>query len=57
MLTLGKDKVVAPAEVHVEVTDEIEPELEKLLHTPPLQGLSDAQVSERLAQFGPNGTL
>ncbi|KAI8809307.1 hypothetical protein BJ742DRAFT_805824 [Cladochytrium replicatum] len=41
-------------EVHVEVTEELDPELEKLLQTEPLQGLSDAEVNERLAQFGHN---
>ncbi|KAJ3113071.1 hypothetical protein HDU96_003814 [Phlyctochytrium bullatum] len=40
--------------VHVEVADEIDPELAKYLDTEPLQGLSDAQVQERLAKFGHN---
>ncbi|KAI9352242.1 hypothetical protein DFJ73DRAFT_927471 [Zopfochytrium polystomum] len=40
--------------VHVEVEDDIPPELEKLLHTEPLQGLTDAEVQERLGTFGRN---
>ncbi|KAJ3064169.1 hypothetical protein HDU98_000123 [Podochytrium sp. JEL0797] len=40
--------------VHVEVADDIPPELEALLHTEPLEGLTDAQVTERTAQFGLN---
>ena len=40
--------------VHVEVAEEISPELEKLLHTEPLAGLTDAEVAKRLEQFGKN---
>ncbi|KAJ3102015.1 hypothetical protein HK100_004437, partial [Physocladia obscura] len=40
--------------VHVEVADDIPPELEALLHTEPLQGLTDAEVAERIAKFGLN---
>ncbi|KAF8939562.1 H(+)-ATPase [Dissophora ornata] len=39
---------------HHEHKDQISPELEALLHTDPTQGLSDQEVEERLAQFGPN---
>lgn len=49
------EKVPLTAEEHVEVTDDIEPELEKLLHTDTSQGLSDGEAEERLAKFGPNG--
>ncbi len=43
--------------VHVEIEDDIEPELEKLLHTPPLQGLSDSEAAERMEKFGRNGKV
>lgn len=43
--------------VHVEIEDDIGPELEKLLHTPPLQGLSDVQAQERIEKFGRNGKI
>ncbi|RKO83329.1 E1-E2 ATPase-domain-containing protein, partial [Blyttiomyces helicus] len=39
---------------HVEVTDELEPELEALLHTDISKGLTDAEVDERLLKFGRN---
>ncbi|KAJ1952643.1 hypothetical protein EC988_003441, partial [Linderina pennispora] len=39
---------------HVEVAEELAPELEALLHTEPLKGLTNAEVEERLAQFGLN---
>ncbi|KAJ3214045.1 hypothetical protein HDU67_002139 [Dinochytrium kinnereticum] len=40
--------------VHVEVADDIDPEMVKYLQTEPLQGLTDAEVAERLAKFGHN---
>ncbi|KAJ3076585.1 hypothetical protein HDU98_002105 [Podochytrium sp. JEL0797] len=40
--------------VHVEVEDDISPELEALLHTEPLEGLTDAEVAARTLQFGLN---
>ncbi|KAJ3104510.1 hypothetical protein HDU97_009123 [Phlyctochytrium planicorne] len=40
--------------VHVEVADDIDPEMVKYLQTEPLQGLSDADVAERIAKFGRN---
>ncbi|KAI9096665.1 hypothetical protein DFS34DRAFT_581197 [Phlyctochytrium arcticum] len=48
----GKD--VPAEEHHVEVVDELDAELEALLQTPPLEGLSDAEAKRRLEQFGPN---
>ncbi|KAI9504176.1 H(+)-ATPase [Coemansia spiralis] len=39
---------------HVEVSEELSPELEALLQTEPLKGLTSTEVSERLAQFGKN---
>lgn len=42
-------------EEHIEVTDDIDPELEKLLQTDTSSGLSDGQVQERLEMFGKNG--
>ncbi len=42
-------------EEHIEVADALDPELEKLLLTPPLSGLTDNQVKDRLVQFGRNG--
>ncbi|KAJ3004745.1 UNVERIFIED_CONTAM: hypothetical protein HDU68_004916, partial [Siphonaria sp. JEL0065] len=50
----GKKPLKMEEAVHVEVADEISPELEALLHTEPLHGLTDAQVAERTAQFGLN---
>ncbi|KAL2919598.1 hypothetical protein HK105_200510 [Polyrhizophydium stewartii] len=41
-------------DVHIEVTDQIDPELEKLLQTVPTKGLSDQEAEERLAMFGRN---
>ena len=43
--------------VHVEVADAIDAELEQLIQTNPSKGLTDAEVEERLAKFGPNGEL
>ncbi|KAJ9081475.1 hypothetical protein DSO57_1014208 [Entomophthora muscae] len=39
---------------HVEVADEIPPELESLLHTDTKKGLTDAEHKSRLEKFGPN---
>ncbi|KAJ3076582.1 hypothetical protein HDU98_002102 [Podochytrium sp. JEL0797] len=50
----GKKPLKMEEAVHVEVADDISPELEALLHTPPLEGLTDAQVTERTAKFGLN---
>ncbi|RUS14058.1 H+ ATPase [Endogone sp. FLAS-F59071] len=41
-------------QAHHEHTDEIPPELEVLLHTEPMKGLTTEEVAERLAKFGPN---
>ncbi|KAJ3414279.1 hypothetical protein HDV05_006808 [Chytridiales sp. JEL 0842] len=49
-----KGDVKMQEHVHVEVADAIDPELERLLHTEPLQGLTDAEVTNRLKEFGPN---
>jgi hypothetical protein len=46
---------VLEKEEHVEITDELDAELEKLLHTNPSEGLSTAQAEERLQHFGRNG--
>ncbi|KAI8611536.1 hypothetical protein BC830DRAFT_1231865 [Chytriomyces sp. MP71] len=40
--------------VHIEVAEDIPPELEVLLHTEPLKGLTDAEVHERTLKFGLN---
>ncbi|KAG0006439.1 hypothetical protein BGZ65_008021, partial [Modicella reniformis] len=40
--------------VHKEHVEEIAPELEALLHTDPLQGLTDDEVVRRRETFGPN---
>jgi hypothetical protein len=45
-----------PAE-HVEINEELDAELEKMLLTNPSEGLSNAQVEERLIQFGRNGSF
>ncbi|KAF9287999.1 hypothetical protein BGZ68_000954 [Mortierella alpina] len=39
---------------HHEHTDQISPELEALLHTDPMHGLTDQEVAERLSTWGPN---
>ncbi|KAJ1762941.1 hypothetical protein LPJ77_001464 [Coemansia sp. RSA 2523] len=39
---------------HVEVSEELPPELEALMQTEPLKGLSEAEVAERTARFGKN---
>ncbi|KAI7819707.1 hypothetical protein BC939DRAFT_251133 [Gamsiella multidivaricata] len=39
---------------HHEHKDQISPELEALLHTDPMQGLTDQEVEDRRVQFGPN---
>ncbi|KAI9233629.1 MAG: H(+)-ATPase [Podila humilis] len=39
---------------HHEHKDDVSPELEALLHTDPTQGLTDAEVDERRAQWGSN---
>jgi hypothetical protein len=36
------------------VYDDLDAELEKLLLTPPLEGLTDAEVQVRIAMFGTN---
>ena len=41
-------------QVHHEHTDQISAELEALLHTNPMHGLTDQEVEERRAQFGAN---
>ncbi|KAI8906753.1 hypothetical protein EDD86DRAFT_192811 [Gorgonomyces haynaldii] len=43
-----------PPETHVEVTEELDPELEKLVHTDPQHGLTDEEAHARLQQFGRN---
>ncbi|KAJ3027717.1 UNVERIFIED_CONTAM: hypothetical protein HDU68_003249, partial [Siphonaria sp. JEL0065] len=43
----GKKPLKMEEAVHVEVADDISPELEALLHTVPLEGLTDAQVAEQ----------
>ncbi|KAF9924544.1 hypothetical protein BGZ65_008246, partial [Modicella reniformis] len=39
---------------HHDHTEQISPELETLLHTDPMHGLTDQEVDERRAQWGPN---
>ncbi|KAK9692884.1 hypothetical protein K7432_014155 [Basidiobolus ranarum] len=39
---------------HQEMAEEISPELEALLHTDPSKGLTSAEITQRLQQFGPN---
>lgn len=39
---------------HEEHLDDIEPELEALLHTNPTKGLTSQEVAERTAKFGRN---
>ncbi|KAJ2078004.1 hypothetical protein H4R24_004777 [Coemansia sp. RSA 988] len=39
---------------HVDVAEELSPELEALLQTEPLKGLASSEVEERTAKFGKN---
>ena len=55
MTTPSENTVVYKEPEHKEVVDELDAELEALLKTDPSKGLSDAEVSERLAKFGKNG--
>lgn len=48
--------VAAPSsDTHVEVKEQLDPELEKLLLTNIKHGLTDDEVQQRLIQFGTNG--
>jgi H+-transporting ATPase len=49
-----KKPVEFEEQAHHEHADEIPPELEVLLHTDPMKGLTVEEVAERLAKFGPN---
>ncbi|OLY77928.1 putative cation-transporting ATPase [Smittium mucronatum] len=49
-----KPKVEFEEQEHHEHKDDIPPELEALLHTDPLSGLTSAEHAERLAKFGFN---
>ncbi|KAG0294620.1 hypothetical protein BGZ96_000814 [Linnemannia gamsii] len=49
-----KGKLEVEETEHHEHKDEISPELEALLQTNPKYGLTEAEVAERLARFGPN---
>ncbi|KAJ1547634.1 hypothetical protein HK405_005322 [Cladochytrium tenue] len=40
--------------IHVEVTEELDPELEALLQAEPVHGLTGSEVKTRLAKFGKN---
>ncbi len=54
-----KEEKAAPpvSEAHVEVTDELDAELEALLQTNPSEGLTDEDAKARLEKFGLNGEL
>ncbi|KAJ1659708.1 hypothetical protein IWQ61_001261 [Dispira simplex] len=49
-----KGKLKVEENVHVEVKDDIPPELEALLHTDHRHGLTDTEVEERRLEFGKN---
>ncbi|KAI8990246.1 plasma-membrane proton-efflux P-type ATPase [Pilobolus umbonatus] len=49
-----KEKVEFEEHKHVEHEDDISPELEALLHTDPLKGLTSNEVAERQTKFGMN---
>ncbi|KAJ3342797.1 hypothetical protein HDU93_000927 [Gonapodya sp. JEL0774] len=51
---MSADKKPAEEHAHVEVADEISPELEALLQTNPLEGLTTAESSARLVTWGKN---
>ncbi|TPX30114.1 H+-exporting ATPase [Synchytrium microbalum] len=48
------DAAAKDEEHHVENVDELDPELEALIQTSPLQGLSAAEAAARLEKFGKN---
>ncbi|RKP02331.1 hypothetical protein CXG81DRAFT_10900 [Caulochytrium protostelioides] len=51
----GDTKVDAAGyDAHVEIAEELDEEIQALIGTDHQQGLSDAQVAERLLRFGPN---
>ena len=50
-----KEEKAPVSDAHVEVTDELDAELEALLQTSPSQGLSDEDAQVRLEKFGLNG--
>jgi H+-transporting ATPase len=50
----GNKPVEFEEQAHHEHSDEIPPELEVLLQTEPMKGLTANEVAERLAKFGPN---
>jgi hypothetical protein len=52
-----KDAKEVPGDEHIEVSEELDADLEKLLKTNPSEGLTNAQVEERLLTFGRNGTF
>ncbi|KAK9692883.1 hypothetical protein K7432_014154 [Basidiobolus ranarum] len=47
-------KVELEEHKHQEMAEEISPELEALLHTDPSKGLTSAEVTQRVEQFGRN---
>ncbi|KAJ2782598.1 hypothetical protein H4R18_002166 [Coemansia javaensis] len=53
-LSEKKDAAEFEDHQHVEVGETLPPELEALLHTEPLKGLTSAEVDERTARFGRN---
>lgn len=50
-----KEHVVSGEKEGKDFADEINPELEALLQTDPLSGLSDSEVTARLLTWGTNG--
>ncbi|CAJ0904701.1 17398_t:CDS:1, partial [Entrophospora sp. SA101] len=52
--TKEKSNVEIIEQKHVEVSEDIPPELEALLHTDPSKGLTAEEARQRLEQFGKN---
>ena len=52
-----KRKELLVAETHVDIGSILSLQLESLVHTEPLKGLTDEEVRDRLEKFGYNGIV
>jgi hypothetical protein len=56
-MTFQEQKHLTVAETHVDMGSVLSLTLEALVKTSPLDGLTDTQVSDRLKEFGHNGSF
>jgi hypothetical protein len=56
-MTSQEQKHLTVAETHVDMGSVLSLTLEALVKTSPLDGLTDTQVSDRLNEFGHNGSF